>query len=160
LLNKQIHTWEMNQITLKADRQYKNAYTDVECWIDLKGPDFPKRVYGFWDSDNIFIVRIVATKPGKWTWTSGSNQPGDDGLNNQSGQFRAFAWGEEEKQQNPNRRGFIRPSAGGHALQYADGTPFFLAGDTWLAGATWRLPFRGVPGAADYVPGPVFSKPG
>ena len=56
--------------------------------------------------------------------------------------------------QNPNRHGFIRPSPNGHALQYADGTPFFMVGDTWLAGTTWRLPFRGVAPAKNYVPGP------
>jgi len=36
----------------------------------------------------------------------------------------------------------VGASSNGHALQYADGTPFFMIGDTWLAGATWRLPFR------------------
>jgi hypothetical protein len=30
--------------------------------------------------------------------------------------------------------------SGGHALQYADGKPFFMVGDTWLAGTTWRHP--------------------
>ena len=26
-----------------------NPYTDVVCWIDLEGPGFARRVYGFWD---------------------------------------------------------------------------------------------------------------
>jgi hypothetical protein len=35
----------------------------------------------------------------------------------------------------------IRPSANGHALEYADGTPCFLLGDTWWATPTFRFPW-------------------
>ncbi len=149
-----IHVWELQEITLKAAKTYSNYYKEVECWVDLEGPDFSKRVYSFWNGDNVFIVRIVATKPGKWIWQSGSNQKDDKGLNNQTGEFNAVRWTEEEKKENPNRHGFIRSTPNGHALQYADGTPFFLLGDTWLAGTTWRLPFRGVSATENYVPGP------
>jgi len=149
-----IHVWEMKEVILKAEKNYDNYYRDVQCWIDLKGPDFSKRIYGFWDGNNVFIVRFIATKPGKWKWKSGSNHKNDKGLNNHTGEFNAVAWTREEKLANPNRRGFIRPTSNGHALQYADGTPFFMIGDTWLAGSTWRLPFRGVAGAENYVPSP------
>ena len=148
------HIWEMNEIKLKAEKTYNNYYADVDCWVELKGPGFSKRVYGFWDGGNNFKVRIVATKPGKWEWISGSNQPDDDGLNNHSGKFTAIDWTKEEIGKNPNRHGFIRPTENGHALQYADGTPFFLIGDTWLAGSTWRLPFRSSVTADNYEPGP------
>jgi hypothetical protein len=149
-----IHVWEMKEVTLKAEKGYSNYYRDVTCWIELKGPNFSKRIYGFWDGRNFFIVRLVATEPGKWQWISGSNQPQDSGLNGHTGEFIAVNWTEEDKLQNPNRHGFVRASSNGHALQYADGTPFFLVGDTWLAGATWRLPFRGIASAKNYVPGP------
>jgi hypothetical protein len=36
----------------------------------------------------------------------------------------------------------ISSSANGHAFQYADGTPFFLIGDTWWATPTFRYPWR------------------
>ena len=39
----------------------------------------------------------------------------------------------------PTRRGFVRPSANGHAFEYADGTPFILLGDTWYAASTSRF---------------------
>jgi hypothetical protein len=149
-----IHVWEMKEIVLKAEKQYENCYKDVTCWVELKGPNFSKQIYGFWDGGNRFVVRVVATSPGKWQWTSGSNQPDDKGLNGLTGEFNAVNWTEKEKLQNPNRRGFIRPTANGHALQYADGAPFFMVGDTWLAAATWRLPFRGVAPVKNYVPGP------
>jgi hypothetical protein len=149
-----VHVWEMREIELRTSQRYENPYTDVTCWVDLKGPGFSTRVYGFWDGGNVFRVRLVATGAGKWTWTSGSNQPGDKGLNGKTGAFTARDWTEEEKLQNPNRRGFLRATANGHALQYADGTPFFLVGDTWLAAATWRLSLTDVPVNPTHEPGP------
>lgn len=149
-----VRVWEMQEITLTAAQAYDNPYTDVTCWVELRGPNFARRVYGFWDGGNVFKVRLVATAPGTWTWTTGSNQPDDAGLNSRSGSFTAIDWTEEEKAANPVRRGFIRPTPNGHALQYADGTPFFMVGDTWLAGATWRLPFRNALPPEDYEPGP------
>jgi hypothetical protein len=148
------HVWELREIEFHATRPYTNPYVDVTLWVDLKGPGFSHRVYGFWDGGDIFRVRLVSTATGKWSWTSGSNQPGDKGLNGRSGAFIARDWTEQEKRQNPTRRGFLRSTPNGHALEYADGTPFFMLGDTWLGAATWRLPLTGQPVAADYEPGP------
>src|SRR3989337_1878651 len=117
-----IHVWEMIEIKLTAEKDYNNYYMDVTCWVELKGPDFSKRIYGFWNGGNDFIVRIVASKPGKWEWESNSNHPEDEGLNYKSGSLMAIEWTEKEKQENPNRRGFLRSTSNGHALQYADGT--------------------------------------
>lgn len=151
---KSVHVWEMQELVFFAAKPYKNYYTDVNMWVQLKGPNFDKRVYGFWDGDNRFVVRLVATAPGEWTWTSGANHTDDSGLNGRTGSFTAASWSTKEKQQNPNRRGFVRVSPNGHALEYADGTPFFMVGDTWLAGTTWRLPFRNAPTSNDYTPSP------
>jgi len=151
---KEYRIWEMVEIELKAEKFYDNYYTDVTVWVELNGPGFSKRIYGFWDGDNLFKVRVVATNPGDWNWISGSNHPGDAGLNNIKGSFTAKNWTEKEIQENPNRRGFIRSTPNGHALQYADGTPYFMIGDTWLAGSTWRLPFRNAITSDDYIPGP------
>lgn len=149
-----IRTWQVQELVFQAQQQYANPYMDVDVWVRLKGPDFDKRVYGFWDGDNRFVVRLVATDAGQWRWTLKSNQPDDAGLNGQSGDYTAQGWSEQEKRENPNRRGFVRASDNGHALQYADGTPYFMLGDTWLAGSTWRLPFRAAATSDDYTPGP------
>lgn len=151
---KQIRPWETQEIVFLADQTYKNYYTDVDMWVQLKGPGFDKRVYGFWDGENRYVVRFVAIAPGEWTWRSASNNPMDAGLNGRSGKFTAIEWSAREKRENPNRQGFVRVSPNGHALEYADGTPFFMVGDTWLAGTTWRLPFRNAPTSHDYRPGP------
>lgn len=148
------HVWTVQEVELRAARDYGNPYTDVSVWVNLRGPDFSKRVCGFWDGGRCFKVRWVATGPGQWSWTSGSNQPSDTGLNGRQGSLSAIDWTDSEKQANPNRRGFLRATGNGHALQYADGTPFFLVGDTWWAASTWRLPLTGKLPADDYVPGP------
>ncbi|MEO8019148.1 MAG: DUF5060 domain-containing protein [Pseudomonadota bacterium] len=145
-----VQVWQMQEITFAVAREYANPYVDVECWVDLQGPDFKRRVYGFWDGGRTFKVRVVATRPGEWSWKAGSN-PDDPGLRG-AGKFRAIAWSAADLAENPNRRGFVRATGNGHALQYADGTPFFLTGDTWLAASTWRLPFKGVRAATDYEP--------
>jgi hypothetical protein len=123
----------------------------VEVWVDLKGPAFDKRVYGFWNGGRTFVVRILATRPGTWTWTSGSTRPEDTGLAGKSGTLTARAWTQAELAENPNRRGMIGVTGDGRGLQYADGTPYFLIGDTW-----WSVPSFRFPLAADNPrpPGP------
>lgn len=132
-----VHVWEKREITLTAQNSYKNSYTEVDVWVHLKGPNFSKRVYGFWDGGKAFRVRVLATAPGKWSWTSGST-PSDPGLSGQKGEFIAVEWAEAEKKQNDCRRGLIRPTANKHAFEYVDGTPYFLLGDTWWSAATFR----------------------
>ncbi|MGA9119821.1 MAG: DUF4038 domain-containing protein [Bacteroidota bacterium] len=127
-----IHVWEKQELTFTAANSYKNAYTDAVVWVDLTGPGFTKRVYGFWDGGQTFHVRIVATQPGTWSWKSGSN-PDDRGLTGKTGSFAAVAWTEVEKNENPLRRGFLRSTANNHALEYDDGTPFLAIGDTWYS---------------------------
>lgn len=132
------HVWEKVEITLQSERQYENPYTDVEVWVDLKGPGFSNRCYGFWDGQTTYRVRVLATAPGRWTWQSGASVA-DAGLAGVEGDFTAVNWTPAELDENPCRRGMIKPSENGHAFEYADGTPFFLLGDTWWATPTFRF---------------------
>jgi hypothetical protein len=157
LARGEVHVWELQEITFESALPHENPYTEVVCWIDLEGPGFARRVYGFWDGGRTFKVRFVATAPGDWRWRSGSNDPADTGLRGGRGELRAVPWTDAEKREDPNRRGFVRATPNGHALAYADGSPFFLLGDTWLAASTWRLPFRGSLPAGAVVPGPGIS---
>ena len=65
--------------------------------------------------------------------------PPDSGLAGKRGGFTAVEWNEEDKQKNPLRRGFVRATANHHAIEQADGTPFFIIGDTWYSAATNRF---------------------
>jgi hypothetical protein len=138
---KTYHVWEKVEITLVARAKYDNPYTGMTVWVDLKGPGFARRCYGFWDGGDTFRVRVMATGPGTWSWKSGST-PVDVGLEGVSGSFAAVDWTDAQKAENSLRRGMIRPSANGHAFQYADGTPYLLIGDTWWATPTFRFRWR------------------
>ena len=133
-----VHPWEKQELTFTSAGSYANPYTEVTVWVDLTGPGFRKRIYGFWDGGKTFRVRVLATTPGAWSWRSGST-PADAGLAGKSGSFAATAWSQEELQKNPLRRGFLRPTANHHALEQADGTPFFVLGDTWYSVGTNRF---------------------
>lgn len=137
----QFHVFEKVELTFTATRQYANPYTDAEMWVDLKGPHFSKRCYGFWDGGQTFRVRITSNEPGTWTWISGSN-PADHGLSGKRGSFVSIPWTEAEKRQNPNRRGFARATGNGHALEYSDGTPYFIVGDFFYPASTSRYRWR------------------
>lgn len=127
-----VHVWEMYEISFTSKLKYKNPYLEVDMWVDLEGPGYKNRVYGFWDGGQTFRVRIVANKPGIWVWESGSSTK-DQGLENNSGFIKAIEWTEAEKNENLLRHGFIRASSNSHALEHADGTPFFIIGDTWYS---------------------------
>ena len=131
--------WTKVDLPLRSTAAYQNPYADVEVWVDLEGPGFARRVYGFWDGGSEFVVRVMATAPGTWRWRSGS-APEDSGLAGKSGSFEALAWSEAELAENPNRRGMVGATPDGRGLQYADGTPFFLLGDTWWSVPSFRFP--------------------
>jgi hypothetical protein len=136
-----VHPWEKQEVTLTASRTFANSYTDATVWVDLAGPHFQKRIYGFWDGGTTFRVRLVATEPGQWRWRSGST-PADPGLSGKTGAFTAVAWTVDELRANPLRRGFLRATANQHALEQPDGTPFFVIGDTWYSVGTNRFKWR------------------
>jgi hypothetical protein len=135
-----VGVWERVEVTLEAESTYENPYVEVDVWVDLEGPGFSKRCYGFWDGGNLFRVRVAATAPGSWRWKSGSST-NDPGLSGKKGSFEARSWSEDELRENPNRRGIVRATENGHGLQYADGTPFYLLGDTMWAIPSYRFPW-------------------
>jgi hypothetical protein len=72
-----VHVWEKQELTFTSARPYTNPYTEVTLWVDLLGPGFRKRVYGFWDGGTTFRVRVLATSPRKmdlerWLYAVGS----------------------------------------------------------------------------------------
>ncbi len=141
----EVPVWTKLDLVLSAEAKYANPYVEVDVWVDLEGPGFSKRVYGFWNGGNEFLVRVLATAPGEWRWRSGSSV-GDAGLDGKSGSFTARAASEAEKAANPNLRGMVVATEDRRGLQYADGTPFFLLGDTWWSVPSFRFPLGDGPG--------------
>ncbi len=130
--------WQKHELSFQSQKSFSNPYTGVTVWVDLDGPGFHKRVYGFWNGGQEFCVRVVATAPGTWRWKSGS-EPFDAGLAGKEGSLIAVEWSQQEKQENPLRRGFLESTPNRHALQTADGEPFFVLGDTWYSAGTNRF---------------------
>jgi hypothetical protein len=113
LQSGEVHVWDTQEITFEAARDYANPYVDVTLWIELSGPGFNHKVYGFWDGGRTFKVRFVATAPGEWRWKVAATPADDAGLNGGAGALKAVAWSEAELAENPNRRGFVRASENG-----------------------------------------------
>ena len=132
--------WETFEIEVRAQKKYENPYMEVDVWADLKGPEFNKRIYGFWDGGNTFKIRVTATAAGAWTFVVGSNT-NDPGLNGSTGELHAVAWTEVEKRENPCRRGMVISTANGHAFMYADRTPVYILADTEWPLMTYRYPW-------------------
>ena len=148
---RQTKVWERIEIPLDAEGTYRSPCEDVTDWVDLSGPSFRRRVYGFWDGGRTYRVRVTATLPGQWPWTSGSNQD-DPGLNGRSGGFAAELAQRGRPRGQPQRRGMIGHPPDGRGLQYADGTPFFLIGDTWWSLPTYNFPLPRDDGQHDSGP--------
>ncbi len=127
-----VEVMQVNEVSFNASRSYSNPYLDVDLWVTLSGPSGETYlVPAFWDGEDVFRVRLVATSPGQWSWSTGTTT-NDSGLDNKSGSYIATATTKTQKQENPNRRGFIRTR--GATLEYADGTPYFFTADTvWVA---------------------------
>jgi Protein of unknown function (DUF4038)/Domain of unknown function (DUF5060) len=131
----QIAPWREAEITLAAERDEPNPYTDVEVWADFTHDSgLTLRRPAFWDGGRTWKIRFTAPiAGGRWAWRS-SCSTGDSGLV-QSGEL---ASGDAPAGGTPfERHGFWRMSPGGRSLVHADGTPAILAADT-----AWALPWR------------------
>jgi Protein of unknown function (DUF4038)/Domain of unknown function (DUF5060) len=128
--------WRPHEVVLRARRAYGNPYLDVDVWAEVTGPDGrTRRVYGFWDGDDAWRVRIAPMAPGAWRWVTGASAA-DDGLAGQAGAIECAPPTPEQVAADPLARGFLRVSPNRRYLMHADGTPFFWLGDTcWMAAA-------------------------
>lgn len=129
--------WDQVELTLVAERDTANPYTDVDVYVDLTGPDGETlRRPAFWDGGRTWRVRFASpTADGVWEWTSVASVTGDAGLHGRSGQLRATPY----RGDHPfTRHGLLRMSPGRRNVVHADGRPFLMVADT-----PWALPWRG-----------------
>lgn len=120
--------WKPIEITLHADKFYRNSFKDVELSATFTGPTGTSiTLPGFWYGKNIWKIRFSPTSVGNWVWKTECNVS-DKGLNNRTGKFKCI-------KSSTNSHGFIKISENKRHFEYADGTPFFWLGDTH-----WQMP--------------------
>ena len=59
---KPVHVWQMQELTFNATNAYKNPYTEVKMWVELSGPGFNKKVFGFWVATKIAVAVSFAAQ--------------------------------------------------------------------------------------------------
>jgi hypothetical protein len=115
-----VSRYSEHEIVLRTSCRHRNPYTDVTLSATFTGPTRTVRVKGFWDSGELFKIRMLPTETGVWQWRTNSNDPE---LNNRAGTFVCQA---------SSNRGYVRVSPSlPYTFEWAgDQTPFFLMGDT------------------------------
>ncbi|MFG1620371.1 DUF4038 domain-containing protein [Kribbella sp. NPDC049227] len=123
-----VETWRSVEIGLTAKATYPDPFADVQVTATFRGPRGQVVTRpAFWDGGSSWKVRFAPPAVGVWTMRTSSTDAGLDGV---VASVRAVPYqGSLEIYQH----GFLKPSADGHYLQHADGTPFFYLGDThWI----------------------------
>ncbi len=129
--------WSEVEISLISNIEYDNPYTDVDVYLIFQNTDGTIiRRPAFWDGDNTWKVRFASPiDEGLWDWKSYSSNPNDTGLHNLTGQLHSAPYtGTNSLVQ----KGLLKMSPGHRNVIHADGSTFFVIGDT-----PWALPFRG-----------------
>src|SRR5207237_9353015 len=82
------YPWREIEITLTAERDYPDPYTDVEVWADFTHErEITLRRPAFWDGGRTWKIRFASpVAAGRWTWRSFSSVE-DGGLAGQSGEL-------------------------------------------------------------------------
>ncbi len=131
-----VYPWREAEITLTAERDYPNPYTDVDVWADFTHDSgVTLRRPAFWDGERTWRIRFASPlAEGRWTWRSAATLE-DPGLVGQTGELVCAAG--PDTQNRFYRHGFWRMSPGGRNVVHADGRATVVAGDT-----AWGLPWR------------------
>src|SRR5260221_8687781 len=84
----QAHHWREVEIELTSERDYANAYTDVEVWAEFThDAGTMLRRPAFWDGGRAWNIRFTSPiAMGRWTWRTFSSVE-DAGLARQSGEI-------------------------------------------------------------------------
>ncbi|MBL0744339.1 apiosidase-like domain-containing protein [Chryseolinea lacunae] len=131
---KEVPQWTTLEILLTAEKSYPNPYTDVSVWAVFKNDADSLVRPAFWDGANRWKVRFAPLDSGStWTWKSYASVA-DNGLANKTGALKSVSYSGSNTLL---KHGFLKMSPGKRNAVHADGTPFFVVGDT-----PWGIPFR------------------
>ncbi|MFD4668561.1 discoidin domain-containing protein [Lentzea sp. NPDC058450] len=141
-----VERWRSGELVLTAAQAYADPLTGVQVNATFAGPGGTVLTRpAFWDGGNTWKVRFAPTRTGLWTMTTSASNTADSGLHNVVRTVDAVPYaGSLEIYQ----RGFLKKSADGHHLTYADGTPFFWLGDTHWIMPHERFSTSNAPGVA------------
>jgi hypothetical protein len=133
--------WQVTELTFRAAADHPDPFDFARAGFlaEFRGPAGQTlKIPGYWDGGRTWKVRFTPTAPGVWTYQTTFGGGEDPGLSQQQGVLDVTP----ASGRNPVRQhgGFLRVSANGRYLTYADGTPFFWLGDTW-----WAFPSSNVP---------------
>jgi hypothetical protein len=90
----QVGQWKLYEIVLTSTKSYSNPFTNVDVYADFSSGNNQLRVYGFHDGNgkgdqgNLWKIRFMTNEIGTWSWQTKSTDTGNQGLHNQTGQFR------------------------------------------------------------------------
>ena len=133
--------WRPLELAWTAERAVADPFDFVHVRFSavFTGPAGVRlEVPGFWDGDRQWKIRFTPTVPGTWAYATQFSDASDAGLQDRRGTLdvqRAAGDGTHR------HGGFLKTSADGHYLTYADGTPFFWLSDTWWAAPAANVPF-------------------
>ena len=130
--------WSIQELAFTAKESH--SWSAFPLSVTFRCGDDSFVVDGVWDGGDEWLVRYTFPRPGAWTWRSTSVDPAMNGL---EGELSCEAPQSDEVNANPNLRGHVHPSASGHYLAYADGTPFLYLGDTCWEMNQGRCGFTG-----------------
>lgn len=83
-----IPQWSRFECVLTSTKSYDNPIQHAELSAEFTGPSGQtRRVYGFWDGDNIWRVRFSPDEVGVWRYTTACSDASNTGLHQQSGNF-------------------------------------------------------------------------
>ncbi len=123
------------ELSFSSDSLYSQPHFDVQVEGLFTAPDGEvRRVGGFWDGGNTWVVRFAPDQIGAWSWSTICSDEGNAGMHAQSGVFEVTPYSGED----PYRaKGWPRVAEGGRHLEYRDGAPFFYLGCT-----AWEMSWR------------------
>lgn len=134
----EVSQWTTYEISLEAENKYGNPYIETEVWGEFKNDQGSTLIRpAFWDGESKWKIRFAPPDTGSvWTWTTfASNE--DNGLAGKTGSVKSISYQGNNKLL---KHGLLKMSPGKRNVVHADGTPFFVVGDT-----PWGIPFRAKP---------------
>ena len=128
-----IAKWGRFDQTFRSGVSYENPVQQCSLKAIFVSPDGETNtVFGFWDGGRNWRVRFSPTLPGHWTYRTICSDPGNRGLDHQTGEFLCTSPTEQDRFE---QHGPVQVARDHLHFEHADGTPFF-----WLADAAWNAP--------------------